>query len=101
MNIILTILLLLSQAPAPLPVGPPPSVVIGLLDQQKLVLENPHFTGFIESREGGEAFLLYKQAFFQGEISVRALSRVDFGEYKKDTPFAMTITLKNGEKLQV
>jgi hypothetical protein len=81
--------------------APAPPVVVGLVDQQQLVIENPQFSGFIETREGGEAFLLYRQQHFHGEVSLRMLSRIDFGEYRRGQPFAMTLTLKNGQKLSV
>jgi len=78
-----------------------PTVIVGLVDEQRLVIENPQFSGFIETRDAGEAFLLYRQENFHGEISVRSLSRIDFGEYRKGKPFAMTLTLKNGQKVEV
>lgn len=90
------LLLLWLQTP-----GAVTNVVVGLVDGQKLVVQNPQFSGFIESRERNEAFLLYRQENFRGEVSLSAISRIEFGEYKKGKPFAMTLTMKNGQKLTV
>lgn len=100
MTMILNLLLvLLLQAPAPAPARAN-TVVVGLEGGQQLVIENPAFTGFIESRDG-DAVLLYRQENFHGELSVKAISRIEFGEYRKGKPFAMTVTLRNGNKLEV
>lgn len=82
--------------------GPPPvaRVVVGLVDGQQLVVENPEFSGFIETR-AGESLLAYRQQNFHGTLSVKSISRVDFGEYKKGKPFEVTVTLRNGQKLEV
>ena len=39
--------------------APVPKVVVGLIDEQQLVLENPRFTGFIEMRSD-DAVLPYR-----------------------------------------
>lgn len=95
MVILNLLLILLLQAPAARN-----SVVVGLDDGQQLVVENPQFSGFIESRDG-DAVLLYRQENFHGELSIKSVSRIEFGEYKRGQPFALTVTLKNGSKLEV
>jgi hypothetical protein len=88
------LLLLLFQAPAI------PTVIVGLDDGQQLVIQNPEFSGFIEGRDV-ETVLMYRQENFHGELPLRTISRIEFGEYRSGQPFAMTVTLKNGQKLQV
>jgi hypothetical protein len=82
--------------------APPPAVrvVVGLVDGQQLLVENPKFSGFIETR-GDDTVLLYRQENFHGNLSVKSISRVDFGEYKKGKPFQLTVTLRNGQKLEI
>src|SRR5215467_3509694 len=46
------------QVPVNIPANNP--VVVGLKDGQKLALDSAQFTGFIETREGGDV-LLYRQ----------------------------------------
>jgi hypothetical protein len=77
-----------------------PRVVVGLVDGQQLVVEDPQFSGFIQTR-GGEAALTYRQPNFHGNLDVKAIARIDFGEYDKDEPFRLTVTLRNGQKIQV
>src|SRR5438034_9357508 len=92
-------LFLVFQNPAP-PAAP--RVVVGLVDDQQLVVENPKFSGFIETRDrDGEAVLMYRQEHFHGELSISSVSRIDFGEYKKGKPLDLTVTLRNGQKLEV
>ena len=79
---------------------PAPPVVVGLDDGQQLLIQNPQFSGFIQNRDG-DAVLLYRQAKFHGELSLKSVSRIDFGEYKKGKPFALTVTLKNRLKIEV
>lgn len=93
MSILNVLLAFLLQAPAP-------TVIVGLVDGQQLVLENPDFSGFIETRDS-DAMLMYRQAMFQGEMSLRSVSRIDFGVYQKGKPFPMTVTLRNGQKIEV
>ena len=81
----------------PVPVNPP--VVVGLKDGQKLALDNPQFTGFIESRETG-GVLMYRQKDFHGELRLDAIERIEFN-YKKGKPFLLLLTLKDGHKLTV
>jgi hypothetical protein len=81
----------------PVPAQP---VIVGLVDGQKLLVENPQFSGFIETR-GNEAGLKYRQQKFHGELDVKSISRVDFDEYKRGRPFDLTVTLRNGQKIQV
>jgi hypothetical protein len=95
LNLIATLLL---QASTPGPTAQ--RVIVGLEDGNQLVLENPEFSGFIQGRSG-EAVLMYRKEKFHGEIAVSALSRIEFGAYRKDRPFALTVTFRNGQKLEV
>jgi hypothetical protein len=81
---------------------PPPSqkVIVGLLDGQQVVIENPDFSGFIQGRAGA-AVLIYRHNNFHGEMPVTTISRIEFGRYRKGQPFAMEVTLRNGQKLEV
>src|SRR5262245_30667296 len=97
------------QAPAPPPVpapgpapavAPVPRVVVGLVDGQQLLVQEPQFAGFIETR-ADTAQLKYRQDTFHGEFDVRFVSRVDFTEYQPGQPFQLAVTLKNGQKVQV
>lgn len=94
MMILSFLLVLLFQTPAV------PTVVVGLDDGQQLVVENPEFAGFIEGRSG-DAVLLYRHENFHGELPMRAVSRIDFGQYRRGRPYSMTVTLRNGRKLEV
>jgi hypothetical protein len=76
------------------------SVVVGLLDGQQLLVEDPHFTGFIESRDDGNVVLLYREKQFRGEMNLTAIQRIDFS-YTSGEPFHLSVTLKNGQKLNV
>jgi hypothetical protein len=87
------------QTPASAP-APPLRVVVGLVDGQRLVVEDPRFSGFIETN-ADNAQLKYRQDTFHGALDVKALSRVDFDEYRAGAPFLLTVTLKNGQKIQV
>ncbi len=77
-----------------------PRVIVGLLDEQQVVVENPRFSGFIQTR-GDDAVVMYRQENFHGELSLKSVSRIDFGEYRRARPLRLTITLKNGQKLEV
>jgi hypothetical protein len=99
---LLSLILLFLQAPAPTSAPATqvaPAVVIGLIDEQQLVVENPEFLGFIESRPEGSV-LMFRQEKFRGEILLSAVQRIDIG-YRKGEPFPLTVTLKNGQKLEV
>jgi hypothetical protein len=63
-------------------------------------LDNPQFTGFIESRDGSEPVLLYRQKKFKGELRVSLVQRIDF-IYTRDKTYEFNVTLKNGQKLTV
>jgi hypothetical protein len=76
------------------------TVIVGLNDGQTLVLTEPQFSGFIAG-DGGEAVLFYRQTKFHGQAAVKAISRIDFGEYQSGEPYALTVTLRNGRKLEV
>lgn len=99
MIMLLALLLLSFQIPLQTAAPPATSVVVGLLDGQQLIVENPEFSGFIESR-GDASILMYRQENFRGELLLNAIQRIDFG-YKKGQPFPLTVTLKNGQKLEV
>jgi hypothetical protein len=89
------LLALVLQAPAP-----GQKVLVGLVDGQELLLQDPEFSGFIEGRNG-DAVLMYHQADFHGEMPLRTIARVEFLPYKRGKPFSMTVTLRNGQTLQV
>src|SRR6266581_2170049 len=79
---------------------PGQKVVVGLNDGRQLAVENPEFLGFIQGRNG-DAVLMYRQDRVHGEMPMSTVSRIDFGPYKKGKPFPMTVTLRNGQKLEV
>jgi len=98
MTLLLNVILFFGmQTPAPVPAL---RVIVGLVDGQQVLVEDPQFSGFIETR-GDNAELKYRQDTFHGEFDVKSVSRVDFGEYIKGKPFRLTVTLKNGQKIQV
>lgn len=76
------------------------TVIVGMMDGKQVALENPRFTGFIESRDSGDAILLYREGAVHGELKVSAIQRMDFA-YKKGKPFMLSITLKDGKKMEV
>jgi hypothetical protein len=99
MFIVNLFLALLLQAPT---LQTPPTgqkVLVGLRGGQELLLQDPEYTGFIQGRNG-DAVLMYHQADFHGEMPLKTIARIEFGPYKKGQPFAMTITLVNGEVLE-
>jgi len=75
-------------------------VLVGLVDGQELLLQDPEFSGFIEGRNG-DAVLMYHQADFHGEMPLRTIARIEFRPYKRGKPFSMTVTLRNGQTLEV
>jgi hypothetical protein len=77
-----------------------PRVIVGLIDGQQLVVENPQFVGFIDTR-GDDAGLRYRHASFHGTLSLKSIARVDFVRYERNSPFILKITLKNGQKIDV
>jgi len=87
--------MLLLQAPVA-----PTQVVVGLIDGQKVVIHNPKFNGFIRGRDG-EIVLAYRQNHVRGLMPASVISKIEFGFYDKHRPFPMTVTLKNGERLEV
>ena len=102
LSLVLALLLQQPQAPAvpPAPATPSASVVVGLVDGQQLAIDDPIFNGFIESHQSGETVLLYRQKNFRGELKLSSIQRIDFG-YKKGKPFPLSVTLKNGQKLEL
>ena len=96
MTLLFNLILFLGlQAPVPVP-----RVIVGLVDGQQLLVEDPQFSGFIETR-GADAGLKYRHNTFRGDMDLKSISRVDFGEYRRGEPFRLTVTLKNGQKVQV
>jgi hypothetical protein len=89
------ILALAVQAPAPAA-----RVVIGMTDGQQVVVETPEFSGFVQGI-GADAVLLHRRQNLHGQMPAQAISRIDFGRYEKDKPFRLTVTLRNGQKLEV
>src|SRR5688572_28203616 len=99
MLFLMMMLFLQDPVPALDPPVPAAAVVVGLTDDQQIVVENPQFSGFMESRQEGSV-LMFRQDKFRGEILLSAIQRIDFG-YQPDIPFLLTVTLKNGQKLEV
>src|SRR5579885_1673045 len=94
--IILNVLLaLLLQTPAP-----GQKVVVGLLDGQQVTVSDPEFPGFIDGRSG-DAVLMYHQGNYHGEMPLKTVARIEFGPYRKGKPFALVVTLRNGQTLEV
>ena len=96
MSVLNLLLVLLLQVP----VVPPQRVVVGLTDGRQISVDNPEFSGFIQSRSGGTV-LIYRQQNLHGLMLLSNISRIDFGEYKEGKPFAMMITLRDGQKIEV
>jgi len=80
--------------------APGQKVIVGLDDGRQVAVENPVFSGFIEGRNG-DAVLMYRQDRVHGEMPVSTVSRIDFGLYEKGKPFPLTVTLRNGQKVEV
>src|SRR5205807_3882885 len=76
------------------------TVIVGLDDGTKVTLENPEFTGFIDGRSG-DAVLMYRERNFHGEMPLKTISRIEFGQYKSGKPFSIRVTLRNGGQLDV
>ena len=89
------LLLLMLQTP---PVGQ--RVIVGFLNGQQIMVEDPAFSGFIEGHNG-DAILTYRQDHVHGEMPLKTISRIEFGPYKKGQPFLMTVTLRDGQTLQL
>src|SRR6202030_1458663 len=79
---------------------PGQKVLVGLDDGQRLTVENPDFTGFIDGHNG-EAVLMYHQENYHGEMPLKTIARIEFRPYRKGKPFLMTVTLRNGQTLEV
>jgi len=79
---------------------PAEKVVVGLTDGERIVVENPEFSGFIQGRSPA-AVLTYRREKLHGQMPANAISRIEFGKYQKGKPIAITVTLRSGETLQV
>ena len=96
-------LALMLQTPAPAPaLAPTPGqrVLVGLGGGKELTVLDPEFMGFIEGRNG-DAVLMYHQGKFHGQMPLKTIARIEFREYKRGKPFAMTVILRNGQTLLV
>jgi len=96
----LTSILLMFLLQTPVSTPAKTAVVVGLLDGQQLAIDDAHFTGFIESRDAGDAVLLYRQKKFRGELKLSLVQRIDF-IYTRELTYEFNVTLKNGQKLTV
>src|SRR5262245_56026657 len=74
-------LVLLFQTPQPTQ-----TVLVGLADGQRIVMQDPDFTGFIQGH-AADAVLIYQHPGFHGEMPLSKISRIEFGLYKKGEPF--------------
>lgn len=91
------LLVLLLQTPA---TAPGQKVVVGLENGQEVTIQDPVFSGFIEGRSG-EALLTYHEGSVHGQIPLKNVARIEFRPYKSGKPFSLTVTLKNGQSLEV
>jgi len=85
----------LLQQPAPVE-----QVVVGMLDGSQVTIRQSEFTGFIQGHFP-DAVLIYRLQSVPWTDAPENISKLEFGPYEKGRPFAITVTLKNGEKLQV
>src|SRR5262245_2279947 len=97
MKIVSLLLALMFQAPAPAPVS---KVVVGLINGQQVVVEDPEFSGFIHGRSP-DSVLFYLHQPVHGVMPTSTIARIDFAEYKKGQPATLMLTLRNGQKLEV
>src|SRR5262245_1486229 len=65
------------------------TLVAGLTNGNQVTLQDPQFTGFIETRNDGQAFLLYRTDKLHGELPTASIARIDFG-YSRGLPFLLT-----------
>ena len=76
-------------------------IVVGLLNGQQVLVQEPEFSGFIEGRNG-DALLIYREGHVRGEMPLKNVSRIDIGPYEKGRPYLlMTVTLRNGQVLEL
>src|SRR5690349_9034164 len=95
LNFSLLILLML-QTP-----GAGRQVIVGLLNGQQVLVQDPEFSGFIEGHNG-EALLIYREGPLYGEMPLKNVSRIDIGPYEKGRPYLlMTVTLRDGQMLRL
>src|SRR5262245_35868967 len=83
------------QIPAPVT-----RVVVGLTDGQQLVVDDPEFSGFIQGNSL-DGVLMYRHEKIHGQMPTRLISRIEFGEYRRGQPFALTVRLRSGQTLAV
>ena len=86
---------LLLQAPAPVV-----RVTVGMTDGEEVVIENPEFSGFIEGRSA-DAILTYRRHNIHGQMPTKSIARIEFGPYQKEKPFSMTVTLRDGQQMEL
>jgi hypothetical protein len=99
MFILNALLLLWLQVPAPAAAAVP-VVVVGLGDGQQIVLNSADFSGFIDGHNR-DAVLMYRHEDFHGEMPLNTVSKIEFGAYQRGKPFPITVTLRNGQKLEI
>ena len=85
---------------AALPATAGQTVVIGFQDGMKVTVGNSEFSGFIEGRSG-DAVLSYREGSVHGEMPVRTIDKIEFGPYRRDKPFSLKVTLRNGDQFDV
>lgn len=95
MKIVSLLIALLFQAPAPVS-----KVVVGLINGQQVVVEDPEFSGFIHGRSF-DSVLFYRRQPVHGMMPTRTIARIDFGAYQQGQPVTLMLTLRNGQKLEV
>jgi hypothetical protein len=95
-NIALFVIALLQQPPA----ATMPRVTICLLDGKQVTISGAEFSGFIDGPIS-QAVLTYREKGVHGQMPVAIISKIEFGPYAKGKPFLLSLTLKNGQRLQV
>ncbi len=76
------------------------TVLVGLINGNQVTIQDAQFLGFLESRDDGQTFLFYRQGAIHGQLSAESIARIDLG-YRKGQPFPLTVTLKNGERMDL
>src|SRR5687768_7243522 len=76
------------------------TVLVGLTNGNQITIQDAQFVGFLESRDNGQIYLLYRQGDIHGELPADSIARIDFG-YRRGQPFPLTVVLKNGQRMDV